>query len=46
VGNDGDLGLSPPQYEDTSYHGHSGFESDRSGGARSLSGGESYELSE
>jgi len=44
VGNEGDIGLNPPRYEDTSYHGYS-TQSVRSDG-RTLSRGESYEMDE
>ena len=44
MGNEGDIGLNPPRYEDTSYHGYS-TQSVRSDG-RTLSRGESYEMDE
>lgn len=44
MGNEGDIGLNPPKYEDTAYRGYSS-QSGRSDG-RTLSRGESYEMDE
>ena len=44
MGNEGDIGLNPPRYEDTSYHGYEG-QGGKSDGRTRL-GGESYEMDE